>query len=44
MKKPDRKWVAILVVVTGMAWGAATAASLAPQHAFLPSKSLIPGG
>jgi hypothetical protein len=45
LKKPDRKWVAILVLLAGMAWGAAPGANPAPQHppAAL-EKNLISGG
>jgi len=41
MKKPDRKWMAILVLLAGMAWGAAATALHAPATA---QKNLISGG
>jgi hypothetical protein len=41
VKKPSKQWIAILVLVTGVAWGAAAT----PQHApAFPHKNLIPGG
>jgi hypothetical protein len=44
MKKPDRKWMAVLVVLAGMAWGAALASQHAPQPDAPRYKNLIPGG
>jgi hypothetical protein len=41
LKKPDRKWIAVLALLAGMAWGV----SATPHHGPLGSgKNLISGG
>jgi hypothetical protein len=44
LKKPEKKWVAVLALLAGMAWGAAPGANLVPHAPLVSEKNLISGG